>query len=51
MALDSDQFLTTLIQRYKLETWFTFGRLAASTQPADTDVQQVEFKECVLVLV
>ena len=41
MALDSDLLLTTLLQRYKLDSWFKFGDFASSTQPADTDVQQV----------
>ena len=43
MALDSDLFLTILLQRYKLDPWFKFGDFASSTQPADTDVQQVQF--------
>ena len=41
MALDSDQLVSTLIQRYKLESWFRFGELASSTQPADGEIQQV----------
>jgi hypothetical protein len=43
MALDSDLFLTTLLQRYKLDPWFKFGDFASTTQPADTDVQQVRY--------
>ena len=43
MALDSDLFLTILLQRYKLDPWFKFGDFASSTQPADTDVQQVQY--------
>eukprot|EP00116_Pleurobrachia_bachei_P000505 sb/3460767/ len=40
MGLDSDHFMTTLLQRYGLETWFKFGELVSPKQPEDTEIQQ-----------